>query len=123
MGFIDARVHVWTDDTAHYPLARGWKAEDMKPKHFTPEDLFKDTKPAGVARINLIQMRKLLGMGKPRTLQGGGGSSVWVAWCLYWLSARLGSRVGRLLAAVTRPRPISGLVGRGRVSQIRRGRE
>jgi predicted TIM-barrel fold metal-dependent hydrolase len=20
MGFIDAHVHVWTDDTAHYPL-------------------------------------------------------------------------------------------------------
>jgi len=56
MGFIDAHVHVWTDDTAHYPLAPGWKKEDMKPKRFTPEDLFKHTKPAGVDRINLIQM-------------------------------------------------------------------
>jgi predicted TIM-barrel fold metal-dependent hydrolase len=56
MGFIDAHVHVWTDDTAHYPLAAGWKKEDMKPKRFTPEDLFKHTKPAGVDRINLIQM-------------------------------------------------------------------
>ena len=56
MGFIDAHVHVWTDDTAHYPLAAGYKAEDMKPKRFTPEDLFKHTKPAGVERINLIQM-------------------------------------------------------------------
>jgi hypothetical protein len=34
-----------------------------------------------------LLMRKLFGIGKPRTLQGGGGSSVWVAWCLYWLSA------------------------------------
>jgi len=39
-----------------------------------------------------LLMRKLLGMGKPRTLQGGGGSSVGMAWCLYWLSALLGSR-------------------------------
>jgi predicted TIM-barrel fold metal-dependent hydrolase len=56
MGFIDAHVHVWTDDTAHYPLGAGWKKEDMAPKRFTPEDLFKHTKPAGVDRINLIQM-------------------------------------------------------------------
>ena len=54
--FIDAHVHVWTDDTAHYPLGRGWKKEDMAPRRFTPEDLFKHTKPAGVDRINLIQM-------------------------------------------------------------------
>jgi predicted TIM-barrel fold metal-dependent hydrolase len=56
MGFIDAHVHVWTDDTAHYPLGAGWKKEDMQPRRFTPEDLFKHTKPAGVDRINLIQM-------------------------------------------------------------------
>jgi predicted TIM-barrel fold metal-dependent hydrolase len=54
--FIDAHVHVWTDDTAHYPLGKGWKKEDMKPPSFTPEELFKHTKPAGVDRINLIQM-------------------------------------------------------------------
>ncbi len=56
MGFIDAHVHVWTDDTAHYPLAPGWKKEDMRPRRFTPEDLFQHTRPAGVDRINLIQM-------------------------------------------------------------------
>jgi predicted TIM-barrel fold metal-dependent hydrolase len=56
MGFIDAHVHVWTDDTAHYPLAREYRVEEMKPKRFTPEELFKHTKPAGVDRINLIQM-------------------------------------------------------------------
>src|SRR5579872_2050490 len=56
MGFIDAHAHVWTDDTAHYPLAAGYKMEDMDPRRFTPEDLFKHTKPAGVNRINLIQM-------------------------------------------------------------------
>src|ERR1700688_2385559 len=56
MGFIDAHVHVWTDDTAHYPLSVGYKPEDMMPRRFTPEDLFKHTKPAGVDRIVLIQM-------------------------------------------------------------------
>lgn len=56
MGFIDAHVHVWTPDTAHYPLAEGFKKEDMKPASFTPEELFKHSKPAGVDRINLIQM-------------------------------------------------------------------
>lgn len=56
MGYIDAHVHVWTDDTGHYPLAAGWTKEDMKPPRFTPDDLFKHTKPAGVDRINLIQM-------------------------------------------------------------------
>jgi predicted TIM-barrel fold metal-dependent hydrolase len=56
MGFIDAHVHVWTDDTSHYPLAPGWKKEDMAPPRFTPEDLFQHAKPAGVDRINLIQM-------------------------------------------------------------------
>ena len=45
---IDAHVHVWTPDTAHYPLAEGYKKEDMKPATFTPDDLFKHTKPAGV---------------------------------------------------------------------------
>src|SRR5947208_13382921 len=56
MAFIDAHVHVWTPDTAHYPLAEGYKKEDMKPASFTPEELFKHSKPAGVDRVNLIQM-------------------------------------------------------------------
>jgi predicted TIM-barrel fold metal-dependent hydrolase len=56
MRFIDAHVHVWTSDTAHYPLAAGYKPEDMKPASFTPEELFNHCKPAGVNRINLIQM-------------------------------------------------------------------
>jgi predicted TIM-barrel fold metal-dependent hydrolase len=56
MGFIDAHVHVWTPDTAHYPLAAGYRKADMRPPSFTPEQLFKHTKPAGVDRVNLIQM-------------------------------------------------------------------
>jgi predicted TIM-barrel fold metal-dependent hydrolase len=56
MNFIDAHVHVWTPDTTRYPLAPGFKKENMKPASFTPEELFKHCKPAGVGRINLIQM-------------------------------------------------------------------
>jgi predicted TIM-barrel fold metal-dependent hydrolase len=56
MNYIDAHVHVWTPDTAHYPLAPGFTKDNMKPGSFTPEELFKHCKPAGVGRINLIQM-------------------------------------------------------------------
>jgi len=56
MPFIDAHVHVWTSDVAHYPLATGYKRENMSPRSFTPDELFKHTKPATVDRINLIQM-------------------------------------------------------------------
>jgi predicted TIM-barrel fold metal-dependent hydrolase len=56
MGFIDAHVHVWTDDTSHYPLGAGWKKEDMKPMRFTLEDFFRHAKPNGVDRANLVQM-------------------------------------------------------------------
>jgi predicted TIM-barrel fold metal-dependent hydrolase len=56
MNFIDAHVHVWTSDTARYPLAPGFKKADMNPPSFTPEELFRHCKPAGVTRINLIQM-------------------------------------------------------------------
>src|SRR5262249_29163332 len=56
MNFIDAHVHVWTPDTAHYPLAAGYRRESMKPPSFTPEELFKHCKPAGVDRVNLIQV-------------------------------------------------------------------
>lgn len=56
MGFIDAHVHVWTPDTDQYPLAAGYAKADMKPPSFTPEELFRHCKPAGVDRINLIQM-------------------------------------------------------------------
>jgi len=56
MHYIDAHVHVWTPDLAHYPLAAGYRREDMMPRSFTPEELFKHSRPAGVDRVNLIQM-------------------------------------------------------------------
>ena len=55
-GAIDAHVHVWTPDTERYPLAAGFRREEMKPPSFTPEELFEHARPCGVARIVLIQM-------------------------------------------------------------------
>jgi transposase len=40
-----------------------------------------------VAGRNLgLLMRRLFGVGKPRTLQGAGGLLVWAVWCLCWVS-------------------------------------
>jgi predicted TIM-barrel fold metal-dependent hydrolase len=54
--YIDAHSHIWTPDTDRYPLAEGWKVEDMKPRSFTAEELLGHCRPAGVGRVNLIQM-------------------------------------------------------------------
>ena len=70
MTIIDAHAHVWTDDTAHYPLAPGYKPEDMKPRRFTPEDLFKHTKPASVERVVLIQMSYYYPKGTSQKVNG-----------------------------------------------------
>lgn len=53
---IDAHVHVWTPDVERYPLAAGYSVEQMKPRSFTPQELLRHAKPAGVERIVLIQM-------------------------------------------------------------------
>ncbi len=55
-GAIDAHVHVWTPDVAAYPLAAGFRPEEMKPRSFTPEELLAEARPCGVERIVLIQM-------------------------------------------------------------------
>jgi predicted TIM-barrel fold metal-dependent hydrolase len=55
-GYIDAHVHVWTDNTEKYPLAKGFKKEDMKPRTFTAEELLAHARPNRVSRIVLIQM-------------------------------------------------------------------
>jgi len=54
--YIDAHSHIWTPDVAHYPLATGFKVEDMKPRSFTAEELLGHCRPAGGGRVNLIQM-------------------------------------------------------------------
>lgn len=55
-GYIDAHVHVWTADTARYPLANGFAKDAMNPPAFTPDDFLDKANPAGVNRANLIQM-------------------------------------------------------------------
>lgn len=54
--FIDAHVHVWTDDFERYPLAAGFTKDGIKPQRFTPAELLALCKPLGVDRIVLIQM-------------------------------------------------------------------
>jgi predicted TIM-barrel fold metal-dependent hydrolase len=54
--YIDAHSHIWTPDVAHYPLARGFTVENMNPRSFTAEELLALCRPAGVGRVNLIQM-------------------------------------------------------------------
>jgi predicted TIM-barrel fold metal-dependent hydrolase len=54
--WIDAHVHVWTDDIKAYPISDPYKVADMVPASFTPEELFAHSKPQQVAKIVLIQM-------------------------------------------------------------------
>ncbi len=54
--YIDAHSHIWTPDVAHYPLAKSFVVADMQPRSFTAEELLKTCRPAGVGRVNLIQM-------------------------------------------------------------------
>ena len=54
--YIDAHVHVWTDNFASYPIHSSFKVADMQPATFTPEELFTHAKPNGVGRVVLIQM-------------------------------------------------------------------
>jgi predicted TIM-barrel fold metal-dependent hydrolase len=54
--YIDAHSHIWTPDVGHYPLAQGFTVADMKPRSFTAEELLAQCRPAGVGRVNLIQM-------------------------------------------------------------------
>jgi predicted TIM-barrel fold metal-dependent hydrolase len=54
--YIDAHSHIWTPDVAHYPLADGFTVDNMNPRSFTAEELLALCRPAGVGRVNLIQM-------------------------------------------------------------------
>jgi predicted TIM-barrel fold metal-dependent hydrolase len=54
--YIDAHSHVWTPNLARYPLAEGFTVADMKPPSFTADELLATCRPAGVGRVNLIQM-------------------------------------------------------------------
>ncbi len=53
---IDAHVHVWTSDTARYPLAPGVEKKDLWLPSFTPEEHFAYSRSVGAVRLNLVQM-------------------------------------------------------------------
>jgi hypothetical protein len=69
--YIDAHCHIWTPDVAHYPLGPGFTVEDMKPKSFTAEELLALCRPAGVGRVNLIQMSFYVGSGQSSEIVHG----------------------------------------------------
>lgn len=56
MDYVDAHVHVWTDDFVKYPLAEGYDPETIKPPIFYPEDIIGHSKASGVDRVVLVQM-------------------------------------------------------------------
>lgn len=53
--YIDAHVHVWTDEWERYPLAPGRTRESVRPAAFRPEDLLAHCRPCGVERVVLVQ--------------------------------------------------------------------
>lgn len=55
-GWIDAHTHVWTPDTMRYPLAAGYRRDEMRPPSFTLGEFFAHARPEGVTRAVLIQM-------------------------------------------------------------------
>ena len=54
--YIDAHVHVWTDDLQKYPLAPGIKPERLLRPRFLPEDALRVARASGVSRIVLVQI-------------------------------------------------------------------
>jgi len=56
MGYIDAHVHVWTDEYEDYPFASGHEPADAKPPTFFAEDILNHAQPCGVERVVLVQM-------------------------------------------------------------------
>lgn len=112
---VDAHVHVWTTDTARYPLAPGFDAGDLWRPSFTPEEHFQYSRAVGRARLNLVQMtwygldhRYILDLiaGDPETFTGTG--------------------IVPVLSDVSLPRPdraMRALAGRGiRAFRVRGGR-
>ncbi len=52
---IDAHSHLWSPDTAKWPLANGKTKADLDPPSFTPEELLKLAHAEQVGRVVLIQ--------------------------------------------------------------------
>jgi len=55
-GYIDAHVHLWTDDFAKYPLASGVKPSDLVVRRFTARDILAQAQRNSVQQVVLVQM-------------------------------------------------------------------
>ncbi|MBM3800809.1 MAG: amidohydrolase [Acidimicrobiia bacterium] len=56
VGIVDAHVHVWSGNIRKYPLAPGFTPKDLWLPGYTPDDILKQARGLGVARLNLVQM-------------------------------------------------------------------
>ena len=56
MSYIDAHVHVWTDDYDRYPFGDQHSPEGANPKIFLADDILGHARPCGVERVVLVQM-------------------------------------------------------------------
>jgi predicted TIM-barrel fold metal-dependent hydrolase len=55
-GYIDAHVHLWTDNFSKYPLASGFKPSDLAVRRFMPGDILAKARRNAVQRVVLVQM-------------------------------------------------------------------
>lgn len=55
-GYIDAHVHIWTDDPEHYPLGPNVRRGQLTPTTFTAEKVLNVARRAGVSRIVLVHI-------------------------------------------------------------------
>ena len=55
-GYVDAHVHVWSNDLQNYPLGHGFTVQDMNPAVYLPNQILHDAQPWGVDRVVLVQM-------------------------------------------------------------------
>lgn len=56
MSWIDAHVHLWTQDADRYPVTKGTNLTKFEPKNFLPEHLFQHTHPSNVSRVIIVQI-------------------------------------------------------------------
>jgi len=55
-GYVDAHVHLWTDDFSKYPLAPGFRPSDLAVRSFMPRDILAKAQRNSVGRVVLVQM-------------------------------------------------------------------
>ena len=56
MSYVDAHVHVWTDDYDTYPFTPDTDLSKVVPRTFGAEDILGHARPCGVERVVLVQM-------------------------------------------------------------------